>query len=84
MRFPGTIQTCKGTEAGDFLISQIDASFTNLLSNIDESRHFSKIQNGRHKQRSSQHTLARQKNIQKNIDEKASIQPLPSNHLMSS
>jgi hypothetical protein len=29
------------------------------------SRHLSKIQNGRHKQRSGQHTLAHQKNIQK-------------------
>jgi hypothetical protein len=30
-----------------------------------ESRHLSKIQNGRHKQRSGQHTLARPKNIHK-------------------
>jgi hypothetical protein len=31
---------------------------------LDESRHPSKIINERHKQRSCQHTLARQKNIQ--------------------
>ncbi len=30
-----------------------------------ESRHLSKIQNGRHKQRSCQHTLARQKYIKR-------------------
>ncbi len=32
-----------------------------------ESRHLSKIQNCRHKQRSGQHTLAHQKNIQKKV-----------------
>ncbi len=32
-----------------------------------ESRHLSKIQNGRHKQRSGQHTLTHQKNIQKKV-----------------
>jgi hypothetical protein len=32
-----------------------------------ESRHPSKIINGRHKRRSGRHTPARQKNIQKNI-----------------
>jgi hypothetical protein len=32
-----------------------------------ETRRLSKIQNGRHKQRSDQHTLARQKNRQKKV-----------------
>jgi hypothetical protein len=35
-------------------------------SSLDSNAaHLSKIQNGRHKQRSGQHTLARQKNIKK-------------------
>jgi hypothetical protein len=33
------VHACKGTEAGDFFISQIGATFKNLFSNIDKIRH---------------------------------------------
>ena len=42
---------------------QVDKLVARLLATPRfESRHLLKIQNGRHKQRSGQHTLARQKN----------------------
>jgi hypothetical protein len=40
--------------------------FTTIVLVSNPCRHLSKIQNGRHKQRSGHHTLARQKYIQKN------------------
>ena len=46
------------------LIARLLAAGSFLGSNPD-SRHLSKIQNGRHKQRSGQHSLVRQNNIQK-------------------
>jgi hypothetical protein len=41
-----------------------------------ETRHLSKKQNGRHKQRSGRHPLARQKNIQKRPEAAGHIQIL--------
>ncbi len=49
---------------GDGWLSWQRACLLRQLSGF-ESRHLSKIQNVRHQQRSGQHTLARQKNIQK-------------------
>ncbi len=48
----------------DGWLSRYRASLLRQYSGF-ESRHPSKIVNGRHKRRSGQHTLARQKNIQK-------------------
>ena len=53
------------TETGGDVGSAPAGYGSTLGSNPDISR---KYKNGRHKQRSSQHTLARQKNIQKIIN----------------
>jgi hypothetical protein len=50
--------------SGDGWLSWEQACLLRQLSGF-ESRHLSKIQNGRHQQRSGQHTPASQKNIQK-------------------
>jgi hypothetical protein len=47
-------------------VAHLLASGSSLGSNLD-SRHLSKILNGRHKQRSGQHSLTRQKNIYKKV-----------------
>ncbi len=45
------------------------ACFQQQLAGFEESKHLSKKQNGRHKQRSGQHTLARPKNKQQKTPE---------------
>jgi hypothetical protein len=45
-------------------VAKLEVRLLRQLSGF-ESRHFSKVQNGRHKQRSGQHTTAHQKNKKK-------------------